>query len=370
MKSDGSVALLGESGGDQRGYGAAAVEFVSNPVGDLAGVKDELISISDFWADMRKRERTFFHQSTLVLGVVLAVTIVAYCITLKTDPRTHVESTVFSDYLAVELGIVGIAQLFFSFRGICLENSPMLLIANVNAIGLSIRIGLSVHLQLLSQTADILFLVLVNIFTVLHLVTSYVAWGGEFTRYIAFVIGTNGEIQLLYRQYQLLLLAISFMDLEFLAMSCATLYFFTEVVWWHYVVVSALLLFSLGLRSALRVAVRRETLWSLFVLIPLLLVAPVMLGLGTYYSEFFDATIPVSCRNIATFIIVWFFVVRVALLVAIVRCRMNFGHGLKDAFESEKTVRGYFAHRKARSLDAFMARARHHNVEADGDEES
>ena len=125
------------------------------------------------------------------------------------------------------------------------------------------------------------------------------------------------------------------------------------------IVVGSIFLLSIGIRSALRHSVKKETTFGFLLLTPILLAIPIILGLAVESSHLFDLTVevPTSCRSNSIFILVWFFCIRLALLVATGNCQRNFGEGMKEAFKNERTVRGYFAQRKAKSLHAFLARA-------------
>jgi hypothetical protein len=357
MKGTEAGLLASKSGAQSASadYGTGA-HVVGGTLQDVKDVKDEFFSIREFWGDMRRRERTGFHQGTLILGILLALLVCAYCIVLEIyKPKTG--NQVFRDYLAVELALAGLSQLFLSFRGICLENSPMLLMANVNAIGLTIRLGLSNHLGLLSLPADIVFLVLISVFTLSHLITSYVAWGGEFTRFIAFVIGTNTHIQTLYRQYQLLL-ATMLMDLQFLAMSSATIFFFTTNAWWHYLIIALTILKSFIVSSAVRRSVRLEASWGLYVCLPLFLISPIVLGFATFLFDFVNVSLPEECEKVAQFLYGCYLVMHVVCIACFLKCWKDWGQGLKKAFENQRTVRGYFAERKKMSLSTFLQKAK------------
>ena len=261
-----------------------AKDFFTNPVQDLLETKDELLSIKDFWHDMKKRERAGFHQATLIVGTVMALVIAAYCVVVRLSHYGE-QAPIYSSYLAGELGIAALAQLFFSYQGICLENSPMVLIANINAIGVTVRLALSIHLQLVTSALSIAFLVTVSLLTIIHMFTSFHAWGGEFTRYITFVIGTEGHIQLMYRQYQFMT-AIAFMDLEFLAMASMTIFFFLEdSIVETILIVVGFFLVSIAIRSALRHSVRKETTYGLLILVPVIpILSPILMDILNWES--------------------------------------------------------------------------------------
>lgn len=325
------------------------LQIVGNPLADAQEAGAQWLSIGDFWKDMIRRERTGFHQGSVVLGYTLCLVASIYCVVLKVDHLSSVEDEVLLNFLAVELAVSGVCQLFYSVWGICLENSPMLLIANINAIGIATRLGLSLTSSFLVEEASISFFVIFTVFTVAHLGVTGWAWGGEFCRFMCFVIGTDEAVQKMYRKYQLMC-ALSMMDVQFTLMSTITLLFFVSTAWWHYVVLAAVFLISCVMRTGLRQAIRRERVPGLALLIPLYLAVPAFLGVSLWKREILDATVPDTCYKVAVFIAAWFFVIRVALLASAATCIANFGQGMKEAFKREKTVRQFFAERKARKF--------------------
>ena len=327
------------------------VRFVKNPVEDIQESAVEALSLKTFWEDMKRREHTEAHQGVVVLGFLQLILLVLYVTYLQLG---HVNgSTTYVDYVSVEVIICTICQTYFSVRSICVENSPMLLVANLNMIGVTIRLGLSVEYRLLEEGPSYAVLGVYAFLTLLHLVASWVAWGGEFSRFAMFAVGPNSDIQRMFRQYQSLLSASS-LDLQWAAMAIATLLFFTKGVWWHYVIFTVLFLFSIAHRTAVRQAIRKESVTSFVILVPLLVVLPIAVALAMWYGDFIDIDIIRECKAIGYFTASFFFLSRIAMVVAALLCLRNFDKGMLGVFEKQKSALDFLKQRQYRPL--FLAR--------------
>lgn len=125
-------------------YGTlGATDIVAQPVLDMQERMYEFLSLRAFWRDMERRQREPFHKATLVLGFSFGFVAVAYCITVLTLHNHADQYDPLLWFVTSEVLIAAVAQVIYTSVGICVENSGMLLMANVNAIGITIRIGLT-----------------------------------------------------------------------------------------------------------------------------------------------------------------------------------------------------------------------------------
>lgn len=316
-----------------------AQSFVTKPVQEVQETVSEMLLLKLFWNDMERRERTRAHQATLVLGIAQFVLVIVYIILLEANHVSNIDYR-YLNFIVMEVFIASAAQTVYSVRGICLENSPMLLIANINAVFLAIRIGLTVKMELQPRGVDAAFSALYALLTTMHVAASFTAWGGEFSRFMSFCISAEQAIQNMFRQYQFLT-SIAALDLQMCVMTAAALLFFVDTHFWHYIVVSVLMFINIALHSLIRRVIRHERPLALAVVVPYDIGYCVFIIVSLYSSSVFGATIEDSCYNTATFSIVVFCVVRVALFVAMFVCTRNFGHGMIEAFQQQKTSREF-----------------------------
>lgn len=336
-------------------YGAVSSIKVAiqSPISDIREATNEALSIRDFWNDMVRRERTGAHQATLVLGFLQTVLTLCYVVVCATD-HTPAADRVYLSYVGIELSIAGVAQLIYSTRGICLENSSMLLMAAVNGVGMSIRLGLSIDLNMLPRDVDIAFFAIFTALTVFHVGSSLRAWGGEFSRFIAFRISTDTDIQRIYRKYELHM-AVSMLDCQVSAMAISTVLFFTSVEWWHYFLFGAMMLVTFVQRSALRHATRNESviemqLWGFFSL-----GLPFMVGFALFRYDFVEVTLTENCKYIAYLTAALFLLVRVLLCITLALSAADFGKGMKEVLENQKSSTDFFKDEKQRFRPMFLA---------------
>lgn len=321
------------------GYDAIASQaaaFVAKPVQEVQQNMKEAISIKLFWGDMDRRERTGFHKATLIVGLLQAVVIVVYSVMLEAHHLDTVIDYRYLNFVVVEVLIASAAQVVYSLRGICLENSPMLLVANINSMFLAVRIGLTASIGMQSLAVDATFVALYSLLAVLHVAVSYVAWGGEFSRFMSFCIGADSHVQEMFRQYQLLG-AVGSLDMQLCVMTAAALLFFVETHWWHYVLVAVVLFVNLALRSLLRRVVREEKPKALLFVLPYDVAYTVFVIVALYNSSVLGASIEGSCLPMTTFTVCAFCVVRFCVYAALYRCYQNFGSGMVDAFAAQKS---------------------------------
>jgi hypothetical protein len=244
--------------------------------------------------------------------------------------------------------------MLYSVRGICLENSSVLLIANLNSIALVVRIGVSLTADLQDTKIDIAFTVVNAALALCHMVTSFIAWGGEFNRFMMFCVSTDIEIQKLFRQYQLML-ALSTFDIQFCIMTSVVVLFFVQVHWWHYVLTGVLLFVNMAAKAAVRRSVRRETLTHLAYVIPVIYVGyAVFMVAAITDSSLLHLHIVDSCKTTAILTMILFIVVRLCFFGSLVRCVNSFGQGMKRAFDSQKTAGEYLQSIATRYRPRFL----------------
>ena len=346
------IASRGQQASDFGSITVAATNFVSNPIDD-AKQQFAGFSVREFWQDMERRERTFYHQATLVLGAIQTLLVVIYVVTVEFQHKSNVDYR-YLNFILAEVLIAGLCQCIYSVRGICLENSSVLLISNLNAIALAIRIGVSITANMEEHYMDLMFTVAFAALTVAHLATSFVAWGGEFNRFMMYCVSTDIDVQRLFRQYQLML-ALGAFDLQFCIMTSAVILFFVEIHWWHYVLITSLLFINIAARAAVRRAVRSESL------VHLTYVGPVVyVGYATFMvlvildSSVLNVEISDDCKNTAYLTTGLFVVVRLCFLGALVRCVRSFGEGMKGVFVTQKSATEYLRSVASRYRPRFL----------------
>lgn len=333
------------------------VGFVARPVQEIQSDLRSVSLLKLFWEDMERRERTGFHQGTLILGVAQAVLVVAYCISLEVhshDVNGTSSNYRYRNYMVVEVLVAGLAQAYYSVRGICLENSPMLLVANVNCIFLAIRMGLTVSAGLQTRIVDLTFTAVSAVITVMHVAISFIAWGGEFSRFMGYCIGTDERVQEMFREYQLMGAAAA-LDNQLCVMIAAAALFFAEPVWWHYVVVSVVMFLNLAMRSLTRSAVRSETTTPLLVAIAYDVAFAIFVLVALYNSSVIGVHIDDSCATMALFTAVVFTLIRFAKFATIFRCTKNFGKGMKERFSAQKSASEFLTSLQRRYKPRFLA---------------
>jgi hypothetical protein len=334
--SSGSSSMVSNFGGTAV---TSAAGFVAAPIAD-AKSQLEGFHVMEFWHDMDRRERTFYHKATVILGVLQTVLVFAYVATVELKHKSHVDYR-YLNFILAEVFIGGLFQSVYSVRGICLENSSVLLISNLNSIALAIRIGVSITAAMEEAYVDVGFTVVYAVLAMCHILTSFVAWGGEFNRFMMFCVSTDIEIQKLFRQYQLML-ALSSFDIQFCVMTSAVILFFVEVHWWHYVLVSCLLFVNLAAKAAVRRSVRSESLTHLAYVIPIIYVGyAVFMVAAILDPSVLNVHINDDCKNTAYLTTALFVIVRLCFFASLVRCVNSFGEGMKRAFENQKSAGDY-----------------------------
>lgn len=347
-----AVEAMADSG---NGEAEPLVKFVSRPVDELRKDFQSVTSLRLFWEDMERREKTGFHQGTLLLGVAQGLLVFAYCISLEVHgDKSGVSNYRFRNYMVVEVLVAGLAQTYYSVRGICLENSPMLLVANVNCIFLAIRMGLTVSAQLQSRAVDVTFTAVAALITVMHVAVSYVAWGGEFSRFMGFCIGTDERIQAMFREYQLLG-AAGALDNQLCVMIAAAALFFAEPQWWHYVLVSVVMFINLAMRSLVRSAIRNETYKPLWIAAAYDVAFAIFLILSLYDGHVLGVVIDDSCATMAKFTVVVFVLIRTIKFICMHRCTRNYDQGMKERFANQKSAGDFLNNLQRRYKPKFLA---------------
>jgi hypothetical protein len=321
--------------------GSAAAGFVVAPLTD---VREQIkgFQLKDFWMDMERRERTFWHKATLILGLVQTLLVIVYVATIEFRHKADVDYR-YLNFILANVFIGGLFQSVYSVRGICLENSSVLLVSNLNSVALAIRIGVSITANMEETYLDVAFTVGYAVLCVCHLVSSFVAWGGEFNRFMMYCVSTDIDIQRLFRQYQLML-ALSSFDIQFCVMTSVVILFFVEVHWWHYVLVSALLFVNLAAKAMVRRCVRNETLTQLGFVIPVVYVGYAVFMVAAIIDKtVIGVHITDDCKKTAYLTTALFVIIRLCFFGALVRCINSYGQGMKHAFETQKSAGAYLA---------------------------
>lgn len=348
------VRLTRQPQGESENLLDASVQSLTSIVGG-ALKEHRQFSIRDFWTDMERRERTGYHQATLVLGLLQTALVTCYVITVFVRPSQGIDYR-FMSFVLLEILIAGLSQAVYSARGICLENSSVLMVSNLNSVGLAMRMGLLIPTGLESRLMDIIFTSSFAVLTVMHISVSFIAWGGEFNRFMMFCVSTNVEIQKLFRQYQLML-ALGAFDIQFCLMTTVILLFFVKTHWWHYAVLGSLLVVNIMARAMVRLAIRQESLSRLMFAIPVYIGYAAFIVLSVFEEDVLGVHLPDNCRNTALLTTVFFVVVRLSFLAALVRCVRSFNGGMKAAFVTQKSAGEYLHSVATRYKPRFLAEA-------------
>jgi hypothetical protein len=315
------------------------------PLQQLQKQIKEALSIADFWADMSRRERTGFHKGSVVVAFMQLIVGVAYCLAMISRPPGKVDY-LYINFIAWDVFIAAVAQFLFSVRGVCLENFASLLIGNINSVATLARIGLTIQIGLEHVEIDASITGVYAALALAFSACSFVAWGGGFQRFMMFQIGPDESVQRMFRAYQMCL-SVGALDLQFMAMSVVALLFTAETRWWHFVVVLVLGLSNVVGRLSLRVVLREERPFPIVLIVaPLYLSFTVVVLLGLYAPSVMTASIPSDFNSSVALTVALHVVVRAAFWVLLLRCMNNFGHGMSQAFDQQKTATEFLLSQK------------------------
>ena len=197
-----------------------------------------------------------------------------------------------------------------------------------------------------------------------------------------FAIGGNPQVQSRYKTYQWWQ-ASSRIDLLFTALCCLAVGFYCSVHWGHYLLLGCIAAMDLIWNSLLLRVVRTETCVSecmqtdpdphevtnasmdstvnpitgsmletevkqpyttpswfacAFLILPINLVSPVVLGLSLYYPSFMGTQVPDYAHFLVYLASALFFFSRLCLAIATFFAWRNFGFGMKDVLAKERGV--------------------------------
>ena len=350
---DADDAAAGDAG--ISGAAAAVATFSSRPVVEAASAVRVLLNLPLFWRDFERRAASWAHRLVLLFSIVYPVTLCVYAgfaavggrwvrDTADANHLPEAQVTTYGRYLAAQLVVAAIAHTLYAFRGVCVENAPMLLVSVINSLLCVARVASA---QLLPTVLNWTLVGVIGAATVFHCVGCAVAWGtkGGLGRFVFFAVGGAPEIQRMYRQFQLFN-ALSWWDLQLAIMATLSIFFYltnAKNEWWGYVVLAVLLLLAIAMRAALREVIKTEVAFAVrnkglvLLLLPLYAALPVVVALGIFVDGVLHVKQCDGClwRNTAIIATAWFYAVRVALFVSVGACVRNFGNGMKKAFAEE-----------------------------------
>jgi hypothetical protein len=243
---------------------SAAIAMVGNTVKDIQQSFSQFLLIKLWWRDIGRRAGSEYHYTTLFAGsVLIPLAMLAYILAFELNPPSGIDRE-YRHYICASMGVALVAQLWFSFHGICFENAAMLLAANVVAGAIALRI---VVRPLLDDDAETgrkverwIIEGLVCLFVLIHFVASVLAWRANdgFKRFIFFAIGGTTRVQNRYRVYQAWA-ACSRVDIFFTILTCLSIGFFCAKIWWHYFLLALIVILNAIWRSMLLRVIRTET---------------------------------------------------------------------------------------------------------------
>jgi hypothetical protein len=320
-------------------------ELVARPLREVAASAQLALSVRDFYDDMLRRDATLAHRAVLVSGGLIFLVVVGLCATALAAGAVADESLLW--LLVFERAVAGGAQLIYTFRGICLENPAMLLVANLNAVALVVRCAL---LPSVAPVVHYGFLGALGALTLVHAGASAVAWQRDsLARIVGYCFSTAPDVQRLYRHYQLFS-ALTFVDLQASVMATGVVFaFLVAHHWYAYVIFVALLAVSAALRSLLRHVIRTEAAAVPFAaLLPLYLLMPAAVAVAIWYNDFIVMRVTASCVASTAYAAAVFFAARLALMVSAQKCFWQFGEGLKEAFAAERSALDFVRNEKVK----------------------
>lgn len=241
-----------------------AVGLVENTMDDIKKSFSQILLVKLWWRDIGRRVGSNYHHATLFNGsLLLPLAILAYILAFEFNPPEGVEAK-YRHYICASMAVALLAQFFFTFNGICFENPAMLLAANVVAGAIALRIMVRPLLDQDNETGRKverwIIEAIIGLLVVVHFVTSFLAWHANdgFRRFIFFAIGGTSRIQSRYRVYQSWV-ACSRIDLLFTILTCMSIGFFCQILWWHYFFLALVVVVNAIWRSMLLRLIRTET---------------------------------------------------------------------------------------------------------------
>jgi cell division protein FtsB len=334
----------------------AAVTYLSRPHEEVLAMIREASALRLFWYDMRLRPNATAHRTVMVSGLLLSLVTIVSLFVMEFDAFLGDHDAI--HFVILERLIAGTAQALFSTRAICVENKPLLIIANCNAAGIVVRFAIK---QMMFPTANWILLALTCVAFLVHLVASVISIRGGLSRFAIYMISSDTKILAMYRDFQGYT-AIALLDLETAILSVASLFFFMEKRWYWYVLFVALIFASIANSSLLRHIIRTERQrTSLIVLIPIYLALPVGVIVATWYESWMSVDLPSDVEPPVIFSVATFTAVRILLLLCVAKCFSHFGKGLKEAFENSRDavsfVREEAENKYSTNLEAFLSQA-------------
>jgi hypothetical protein len=340
----------------------AARTYLSRPRQELLEVLREASAFKLFWYDMRLRPHAAAHRFLLISGVWLFVVVITSCFVMEFDPVVEHE---YIHYVILERCITGIAQLLLTSRAVFVENRPLLLIANLNAVGLLTRAAMK---EMMHDVPNFILLALLIVGFITHVATTYVAIKGGMERFSFYMISNDPAIRRMY-DYYLTYTALALLDLECSILATASIFFFMETRWYWFILFGVFIFFAVANGSLLRHVIRTEGRREAIIpTLPTYIFLPIGIIIAYAYEDFVEVHIGASLKPLVVYGIVTFLLVRIALFVAVAKCFKSFGNGMKEAFANAKDsvdfVREEATNKYAWDIDAFFAQASDARMEA------
>lgn len=333
-----SRSLITEQSPAASSYGASAVDVLGGTLESVHSGVRTISHLGAWWEDMKRRERTYGHQATLLLGFVqlLVLLVMGTAIMIRGG---QLEEDNFAMFIGWELFCAGLCQATFSIFGIVTEDAPLLLAANVNMALISARLfyqsSLVTH-ELLNTTAAWIGSSIYLVVAVAHAGCSYYAWGGEFIRFMVFSIGPDPSLHKLFRRYQGLC-GIAFLDMQYTLLTSINFFFILRRDWWRYVVLLCTTLVAVISSGVVITAIRRERTRILLLSLPIYIAFPVLAAAGLFAGKLV-VDLTSEYAYISYLLTVLMLMCRVFLAAMALWCRSGFGLGLKNALRHQKSL--------------------------------
>ena len=325
--SDDAASRQTTQQGDGTALISAAAGYLSRPQEDVMEAIRQMSAVKLFWHDMRLRPNANAHRAVLLAGVLIGLIGIAMCIGMISDDAVRDRELV--HYVMLERAVVAVSQIAFTGRAISVENEPLLVIANVNALGLLVRAGLK---EMMDPIPNYILLGLLAAACLGHVIASAVAIVGGLTRISVFTMGSEVHIQRLYRDYQAYN-ALALLDLELAVLAVATVFFLMDNHWYWYMLFAVLVFFTIANGSLLRQMIQKESSRLPFAfLVPFYIALPIGVCVALWYQDFVSVHVHSNIKAVVFYNVISFVLGRLALLASVSKCFFQFGNGLKAAF--------------------------------------
>jgi len=202
----------------------------------LSKQKKNLESVQQHWADFDRREFSWASKGLLVLAVMQLICVAVYDVFLyesdcsvfgSSEEGCAAPGTERRTYISVCIAIAMVFQSYLCVTGVIFENLPMLIMANLNATVVIVRMYVS-NKNITSDVFRITPVVISGVLSGVTILFSLFA-GSKFGRLMYFTISSNEEILRLYKRYQFVQ-ALLVLDAQFAAMTMATAFQFEHTL--------------------------------------------------------------------------------------------------------------------------------------------